>query len=296
MIKIKDGFSGQRAFVLPPAYIRELEENPLSALLHITDIGYYPHAHHHFRQRLTPISQYIFIYCIHGTGWYEINGVRHTVHPDSYFILPPNIPHSYGADDNTPWSIYWIHFKGTMAHAFISSENKGTIEIKPDMKSKIRECLELFEEIMNTLDNGYSRRNLLYTCSVFHHFIGSLSYLSQFREAADKTGSAADLVALAIKYIKENIEKPLQLADIASHLGYSPSYFSSIFTQATGMAPISYMIQLKISRACSLLDFTNLRVNQICHLVGINDPYYFSRIFNKTMGMSPRKYRSIKKG
>ena len=40
MVKLKDGFRGERAFVLPQKYIREMEQNPVSAALHITDIGY----------------------------------------------------------------------------------------------------------------------------------------------------------------------------------------------------------------------------------------------------------------
>ena len=72
MIKLKDGFDGERAIVLPQLIISMIEEDPLLAALHITDIGYYPKAEHHFRERNQPINQYVFIYCIDGAGWYSI--------------------------------------------------------------------------------------------------------------------------------------------------------------------------------------------------------------------------------
>lgn len=68
MIKRKDGFSGERALVLPQSIIHEMEEDPISSILHITDIGYYPKAWHHFRERQEPITQFVFIYCIEGIG------------------------------------------------------------------------------------------------------------------------------------------------------------------------------------------------------------------------------------
>lgn len=296
MLRIKDGFAGQRAVIIPPAYLSELERNPLSALLHITDIGYYPHASHHYRRRDIPISQYVFIYAVNGRGWYELDGRRYEVSPDSYFILPPGIPHAYAADDADPWTIYWIHFKGTLAAEYVTTQ-PAPVSVRPGLKSRIESRLSLFEEIMNTLDSGYSRENLLYACSVFHHFLGSLRFMRQYHEAGEgHTPSCDDIIALGVRFMNENIGKQLRLADIAAHLGYSPSHLSAVFTRATGMAPIAYFLQLKIKRACALLDFTTLRVNQICHMIGIDDPYYFSRIFTRVMGQSPRAYRAVKKG
>ncbi len=54
---------------------------------------------------------------------------------------------------------------------------------------------------------------------------------------------------------------------------------------------MAYINQLKVQAACHWLEQTELRVNQICHKVGIEDPYYFSRLFAKTMGVSPQEYR-----
>jgi YesN/AraC family two-component response regulator len=34
-----------------------------------------------------------------------------------------------------------------------------------------------------------------------------------------------------------------------------------------------------------------MKINQICHKLGIEDSYYFSRLCSKSMGMSPKEYR-----
>ena len=169
MIKRKDGFSGERALVLPASIIHTMENNPLANALHITDIGYYPRAEHHFRKRETPISQYVFIYCVEGRGWFSVNDERYEIKSNQCFILPANVPHSYGADDTDPWTIYWIHFKGDLAE-YYALRLLTPIDIKPTIYSRINGRLNLFEEIYHTLELGYSKENLLYSCSAFHHF------------------------------------------------------------------------------------------------------------------------------
>ena len=86
MVKLKNGFTGERALVLPRMIVDKLEEDPLTSMLHITDIGYYPKAKHHFRERKEPINQYVFIYCIDGAGWYRIGEQEYTVSANQYLI------------------------------------------------------------------------------------------------------------------------------------------------------------------------------------------------------------------
>ncbi len=84
---------------------------------------------------------------------------------------------------------------------------------------------------------GYSHENLLYACSAFHYYLGSLRYLQQYREAARNESDQNDIVTAAIHYMKENLEKKITLADLATHIGYSPSHFSVLFSKRTGYAP-----------------------------------------------------------
>lgn len=295
MIKRKEGFSGERALVLPQSVVQEMTKDAYFSVLHITDIGYYPKAYHHFRDRQEPVNQYVLIYCIEGSGWFKQGSNEYTVRENQYFILPAGQPHSYGADETNPWTIYWIHFKGKYASVFAKNQEKP-IDIKPGLNSRISDRIELFEEIFRTLEMGYSYENLLYACTVFHHYLGTLHYKHQYRNARQKELQKYDIIAAAIHYMKENLEKRLSLDEIAGHIGYSASYFSVVFNKRTGYSPLTYFNQLKIQQACKLLDFTDMKINQICYKIGIEDEYYFSRLFSKIMGMSPRSYRKMKKG
>jgi AraC-like DNA-binding protein len=85
------------------------------------------------------------------------------------------------------------------------------------------------------------------------------------------------------------------MSDLVKFSGYSTSQFNSIFRQRTGISPKQYYTQLKIREACKYLNFTDMKVNQLCYKVGIGDPFYFSRLFTKVMGCSPSEYRSMQK-
>ena len=295
MIKQKDGFYGERAMVLPLSVVESMEKDSLTAPLHITDIGYYPRAKYHYRERKEPISQYVLIYCIEGEGWFSINGERHSVSANQYFILPAYTPHAYGSLPERPWTIYWIHFKGNQAHAY--AEGARTPQtIQPGLRSRINNRMDLFEEIYHTLEMGYSRENLRYMCACFTHYLASLRHLHAYRNAVPSDIQAYDPVTASIHYMKESIEKKITLDDLARQSGYSVSHFSAIFTEQTGLPPIKYLNQLKIQEACRLLDCTNMKINQICFKVGIEDNLYFSRLFHKIMGVTPSEYKQMKKG
>lgn len=294
MPRLKDGFRGERAIILPRMIIEQMEEDPLTASLYVTDMGYYPRAAHHYRARMEGIGQHVLIYCTDGAGWCVVGGKRCSVSANQFIILPAGLPHEYGADKENPWTIYWIHFKGTLASSYVMDNGVSPVTLNPGIQSRINQRISLFEEMFNVLKLGYSRDNLRYTSSLFHHFLGSLRYWVQYRNA--ESHSDDGLLESVVHFMNENIERKVSLAEMAAFAGYSSSHFSALFCGLTGQSPMAYFNQLRIQRACELLDFTDMKVNQVSFKVGIEDPYYFSRLFKQVMGCSPREYRSVKKG
>lgn len=293
MRRQKDGFIGERSLVLPESRIGELKKNPLFAALYVTDIGHYPHAHNHYRQRREPIEQYILIYCIEGGGYFSVGGREYRVSENQFFILPPGVPHAYGADGRNPWTIYWIHYGGTMAACY-SDGLYAPRELAPQVNARFAERIALFETIYRTLEWGYGNENLLYASSVLHHLLASFRFVHQFRGRWDESVQA-DIVETAVLFMEENIEKKVSVAELASYVGYSVSHFTALFHARTGLSPIACFNRIRIRRACRLLETTDMKINQICHKVGIRDCFYFSRLFRRETGMSPMAYRKLKK-
>lgn len=292
-MRLKDGFKGERSLVFPKTIADMMKTDPLMSILHITDIGYYPRAEGHYRRRTDPIDQYVFIYCVEGEGHFRIGGPDaevHNVRQNEYFILPAGVQHEYWADEKNPWTIYWIHFRGPLAKHYAAGA-ATPCSVQPGLNSRINNRINLFEEIFNSVQANWSLENLRYAMSLFHHYLGSLRFLNQYR-AATPNDHSADMTDALIHYMTEKIEQKLTLKDLADFSGYSVPHLSSMFKKRTGYSPLNYFNMLKIRQACELIDTTAMKLNQVSAKLGFTDPLYFSRLFTSIMGMSPKAYRN----
>jgi len=292
MIRKKEGFQGQKAIVLPRKIISELcMTNGMLQGAHITDIGYYPKAKHHYRERLQGIDQHILIHCIEGKGTAKIDGKKYQLAPDSFIIIPGGSAHSYASDEQDAWTIYWVHFKGETARSIVNNmvqKLDGHLGEVPFQQKQI----SLFEEIYTSLERGYGTDNLCYANMVLWYYLSSFLYNDKFNLVENRQTKDHDKVELAINFMQEHLSQMLTLGDIAGSVNLSVPHFSSIFRKKTGFSPIEYFIHLKVQKACQYLLFTDLRVKEIAEKLGIEDPYYFSRMFHKLMGASPNLYRA----
>jgi AraC-like DNA-binding protein len=97
-------------------------------------------------------------------------------------------------------------------------------------------------------------------------------------------------------YMHDHINGQINLTDLASLCGYSVSHYSLVFRKKTSRSPIEYFNNLKIQKACQILDFTDSHIKEIATQLNFEDQFYFSRVFKKVMGISPVEYRRKKKG
>ncbi|SHG55879.1 AraC family transcriptional regulator [Pedobacter caeni] len=289
-IKKKEGFNGQKAIVLPRSIlIKTCISNPLLSGIYLTDIGFYPKAKFHYRERDQGLDQYILIYCIDGKGEAKIGDTSYSLIAGNFIVIPADQSHSYASDKNNPWTIYWAHFKGHLVKPLITlmaKRQKGYKGFVQFNESRIK----LFEDIYLNLERGYSTDNLCYVNLSFSHFLSSFIFDEKFNYSSRK--QMINPIDVAIEFMQKNLHSTFTLEEVAKAVNLSPSHFSALFKEQTGFAPIKYFNHIKIQKACQYLQFTDLRIKEIAATLGIDDQYYFSRMFSKIMGVSPQDYKS----
>ena len=290
MIKIKDGFKGERFISLPEKLLIEYSKDLLIGNLYVRKIGYFPKVKYHYVHKPQGTPYAMLIYCTDGKGWCNINGKQYLVEKNQYVILPYGKPYSFGADKKDPWTIYWIHFEGRLASSFIPS-SPIPVSIIPGEYSRMQDRISLFEEIYSCFSLGYIKEYMTYSSTCLYMFLSSFIYLEQFRHTRVLSHKEYSFSSKVIHYMQENIEGNLTLQQIAAYFRYSPSHFSMLFHKETGVSPINYFIRLKIQKACQYIELTNLKISEISIKLGFEEPAYFSRIFSKIMGISPSVYR-----
>lgn len=288
--KKREGFEGQRMIVIPKKITTELlAVDTLTRQLYITDIGYYPKAKYHYIKRSAGINQHIIIYCIEGRGWIETGKEKVEIQPSQVVVIPANTPHKYQSNEQDPWTIYWIHFRGDLG-AFLAEQ---LLQQAKNYITYSEQRIQLFEDMYANLEKGYSNDNLRYVNMIFYHFLSSLLYADKFINTGNQ--AVADVLTEVITWMREQIDRVITLQEFADHARLSVSHFSAVFRERTGYSPIEYFNHLKVQKACQYLLFSNMTIKEMAVQLGVNDQYYFSRMFSKLMGMSPSEYRQRNK-
>ena len=100
-----------------------------------------------------------------------------------------------------------------------------------------------------------------------------------------------DVVEAAKKYMSKNLSKSITLNDISEHFFINPYYFSQLFKKRTGENYLDYLTGLRIKRARKLLEATDLKVYEICEMVGYTNINHFNKVFERMVGLKPREYK-----
>lgn len=293
-IQKSDGFESEKLIVLPDYVLSEMASSPLFEGLYLTDIGYFPNALHHYRERPLGCDSHILIYCAGGSGTVKTGEDKPVkLQPQSLFLIPAGTPHRYSADEEDPWSIYWFHFKGTQAPELIQLFGLGNARLELPLESCVT-FSTLFDQCYHTLAaKPYSLQHHVHLSQTLRYLLSTIG--------SSAVKSRQDIrrehyLERAIQYMNDHLNRTVTLADVAKCAGLSKPHLIHLFKQEVGYSPIDYFLRLKIRRAGQLLDLTDLSLKEISLSVGFEDPYYFSRMFKKIMGHSPTAYRRIQKG
>jgi len=100
-------------------------------------------------------------------------------------------------------------------------------------------------------------------------------------------GGHAHRIARAIERLRNELDHPLRVEDIARDLGMSVSSFHHHFKAVTAMSPLQFQKQVRLQEARRLMLSEDLDAATAGYRVGFNDPAHFNREYKKTFGLPP---------
>lgn len=276
-------------FYVPDFMVRLYQSNALCEDLYPLRVGYYPRAQGHQMERVEH-DDYLIIYCTDGAAELVVEGRRHRVGQGDFIVLPRDCLHSYKADEQNPWTIFWAHFDGRLAQSYIdnldySFENPFIpLGLLPRLISE-------FEALMAVRKTGFSKKVYIYAANQLRQLLTYVAtQVPKVTRGADNTFDIDRIHGLMQQHIHDHID----LDQLATSVNLSKYYFCKKYKQLTGYSPIQQFINMKMEHACYLIDVSNKSMGEVARMIGYDDVYYFSRLFKKVIGMSPTAYKKIR--
>ncbi|MDI9874807.1 helix-turn-helix domain-containing protein [Flectobacillus rivi] len=117
-------------------------------------------------------------------------------------------------------------------------------------------------------------------------------FLNKEPDLERNTSDIPSKIMESISYIQLNMSQKISVNLLASRANMHVDYFSRLFLQATGLRPISYILDKRIERAQYLMITGYLSFDEIASQTGFESVSYFSRVFKSITGMTPGQYKN----
>lgn len=272
----------------------------------------------HFKRT---IDEYLLYAVKSGTLYIAEGNNEYTLHKGDILLLEPNIEHVGFKESCCHY--YYFHFKHPKIQR-CNDKSYSDISKKLILKRKTAlrsDCHYGYEEIdsifyfpkyyhyrnenelmalLTDADNDFYSKYEGYKKMVSLKFLEILIKISRDYTSTkiDKTYRNFSKTFVKcrkiLNYLNCQYTNKITSKDIEQTFESNYDYINRIFRKITGYTILNYVNNLRINKAKELLDTCDMKISEVCYLVGIDDPYYFSKIFKKYTNMSPSQYIKLR--
>ncbi|HEX7855738.1 MAG TPA: helix-turn-helix transcriptional regulator [Sphingobium sp.] len=205
----------------------------------------------------------------------EVEGGRHLIPRQLAAWIPAGIPHRMNLHQVRSGSIYFpqemVERPGDRIRAVI---------VSPLMREMTKEAMRW---PLHTPDSPQRTA-----------FFSAMAYMCNewIEDEADLFLPTSDNARLenALQYTADHMDR--KLPEVCRHAGMSERSFRRHLKSAYGLSWEGYRSQIRLLRAISLLNETDLSIDEVASRCGFESPSGFARAFRATMNQAPRAYRN----
>lgn len=244
-----------------------------------------------------------------GKGVIATCGRTHAAVPGSLVYIPAGQPHEWIADEHAPMVHVCCYFDWSYTNRSGVFERASSIcydftqlrtsLVGPQFPYPIPEHMNVetlrvwtdwFERFYTA--NDYTNERTFMRClKVQSHFQQFIEFFLSYALQSDKIPDPR------MNKLLDRIEQDLVRGNLEPLEAYymdlkiSRGYFFELFKQSTGLSPVQYINNFRISRAKDDLRFSDLSVTEIAEKHHFSSIHYFSKLFRQITGFTPREFR-----
>ncbi|MDR0643569.1 MAG: AraC family transcriptional regulator [Treponema sp.] len=237
------------------------------------------------------LPEFQLVYISDGRGVFCAEGKSRNVASGSMLLLLPGVKHFYKPLLETGWHEYWVGFIGTFFNGLV---NQGILS-----KERLLFEIGLHEYVLSIFSKIFDEvrsQRPLYQIKVGSLVFSLLAEILSYERRKDHPSYSQQITEKAKYLIETSIDSEIDITSIAQTIGISASRLNEIFKTYTSMTPYQYYIQIKIDKACRLLEQENISIKEAAFKLGFKDQYYFSRLFSQKTGVPPSRWKNLTPG
>ncbi|MBO6054191.1 MAG: helix-turn-helix domain-containing protein [Oscillospiraceae bacterium] len=209
---------------------------------------------------------------LEGSGFFWVEGENYPFSPGVIFCFPPHVRHHAQPDK------YFHDFCIGIWEHLVPGDKISIFH--DDEFGSFRRLMEVYDHIFHTEPVNFSM-----TLGHLKHAMQSLLISWQPRVPSP------EMIQLA-EDLERNVSNPdFHVADAISRNPLNANYVRRQFRETFHMTPVSFMYQLRINQAKSILLTTAEPITEIAYRCGFTDAKYFTRLFHASTGFPPLTYR-----
>ncbi len=235
------------------------------------------------------LPSYLCFIVVSGTGSLLYEGKPYSLQSGDVVFIDCQKKYAHSTSDNL-WSLQWCHFYGFSLHAIYEKyqERGGQPVFHPKDVAPIRKLMEKLYELADSSDYIKDMK-INRELSALLTFLMAESWNPEMGSLYRKHAKLDNVKC----YIDKHYADKITLDKLSDIFYIDKFYMSKKFKDIYGVTIISYLEEKRITKAKSLLRFTDMTIEEISIAVGINSASYFSRVFKRAEGIGPGKYRKL---
>ena len=110
---------------------------------------------------------------------------------------------------------------------------------------------------------------------------------SQFSSELISQLTSPDRLEDLVEWIREHLDRPLSIEDLAQRSNMSARNFQRVFTRQCGIPPAKFIERLRVERARVIIEDTNLSMAEVALKSGFDSEQRMRRSFKRVLGINP---------